>query len=1233
MRSHLYLRSNASFHAANTTGQELVNFSATVAGVTVTGSAVLDKGSTGSVISKSVFTEEELNRIMIPGESLCEGIGGVSKICGYFFAEVTIGTNHTHSSSSVRFDVIESKSCPVLIGQNVLKSGLTDLHYSYVENTVTFSVSDGRQIKVDFNINTPRKTEVKSQPMCLVADLSYAEAVKVPKPALSPCDSDTAVSWAKSTFKNSFDFDDELQLRQFCSVLYKWRHVFGTSEKFGKFPIEATIPTQGRPIKLKPRNIARALREPAEREIARMERIGIIEECPNSHGWLSPVMAVPKKKEGEVRIVVDYKASLNTRVVNEQTFPSQSCDDVFENFSPGQNFFSCLDLAAGYWQIPLAKNDRHKTAFKFGSKLYQWTRTPMGLKHAGDIFTRALSEATTEFKLDDRHAVVYIDDVLLCHSNFDQFLLLHEQLFKALDHFNLCVQTEKCEFLKRKVKFLGRSVDSTGTRPDDKMAQGIIDMKPPTSKAEVRSFCGRINFLRQFIGAQMNKPLLAEAFSIKMRPIYDQLTAKTFEWGEPQQKAFEALKESLSSKPFLCHFDNELQTVLATDASDIGCGAFLYQVDKKGEVRPIGAKSRSFTGAETRWSTTAQEAYGIIFGCEAFEYYLKGRFFQIQTDHKSLQFLDRTSFKEDKISRWQDRLAKFNFAICWIPGTQNQLADMLSRPYGSPSPELGPSEPKCRSFPIENTDLVVTLPSWVLPKLDLNSNKKLVFSDAGKVSRVTTEAVSNLCSAGATISSFLASSDKPFSDETTDLVQAQKNDKFLIKVLHSLRENVSFEKILDKSHSWYKTFARYEKCFKIDPTCGQLQLQSRSGLLLKVVPEKLISTHLHRAHVGLSHSGRRRTTWALRSFWWPQKFSDIRLFVQSCSTCSSRKGRYGAAAIATGVNDKGKSAGDILYIDFVSFRSARGLSKVCTVMDGFTRHLSAYAFKSDTANDAATAVYRWICENHLVPKCISSDRGCHFRNQLLASLCKEFSIRQALHVSYRPTATGILERVHRVLRSGLSMMEFETGKLWPDLLREVVNSYNAAPNCTTGVSPHFARFGTESELIFPDSGRIQAGDPLTHGLGLAANIAQANQVIKVANQAANSLQLAKNQLRPIEKLLQKNDRVQIFRPQNRQNQEKLMAWGTSGTVLSCNDLTAKVHFDHSDKIDWVSRAHLKLLPPRPAHLQVDSLEETVLPLPEQSGGGAAKVLPPLVDSPEVRTSTRRRKPPDRYQAR
>ena len=94
-----------------------------------------------------------------------------------------------------------------------------------------------------------------------------------------------------------------------------------------------------------------------------------------------------------------------------------------------------------------------------------------------------------------------------------------------------------------------------------------------------------------------------------------------------------------------------------------------------------------------------------------------------------------------------------------------------------------------------------------------------------------------------------------------------------------------------------------------------------------------------------------------------------------------------------------------------------------------------------------------------------------------------------------------------------------------------------------------------------------------------------------------------------------------------------MAWGTSGTVLSCNDLTAKVHFDHSDKIDWVSRAHLKLVPPRPAHLQVDSLEETVLPLPEQSRGGAVKSLPSLVDSPKVRTSTRRRKPPDRYQAR
>ena len=166
-------------------------------------------------------------------------------------------------------------------------------------------------------------------------------------------------------------------------------------------------------------------------------------------------------------------------------------------------------------------------------------------------------------------------------------------------------------------------------------------------------------------------------------------------------------------------------------------------------------------------------------------------------------------------------------------------------------------------------------------------------------------------------------------------------------------------------------------------------------------------------------------------------------------------------------------------------------------------------------------------------------------------------------------------------------------------------------------------------------------------MNLSANIYQANRVIKIANDAANQLQLAKNDQKHIERVLQPGDNVQVYRPQNRHNIEKLFAWGTADKVITCNNLVALIEFTDTGKTDYVSRTHLKYVAPRPPHLQLDELEYPALPKPEQSGGGSqspcsdklAEIFKPkvsdngAVSTDNVVTTQRRRKPPERFQAR
>ena len=81
--------------------------------------------------------------------------------------------------------------------------------------------------------------------------------------------------------------------------------------------------------------------------------------------------------------------------------------------------------------------------------------------------------------------------------------------------------------------------------------------------------------------------------------------------------------------------------ILQTDASNRIVGAVLSQLDEEGRDRPIAYFSRKLLPREERFSTVEQECLAIKLGVEAFKVYLMGRYFVIQTDHRSLEQAER----------------------------------------------------------------------------------------------------------------------------------------------------------------------------------------------------------------------------------------------------------------------------------------------------------------------------------------------------------------------------------------------------------------------------------------------------------------------------------------------------------------------------------------------------------------------------------------------------------------
>ena len=125
---------------------------------------------------------------------------------------------------------------------------------------------------------------------------------------------------------------------------------------------------------------------------------------------------------------------------------------------------------------------------------------------------------------------------------------------------------------------------------------------------------------------------------------------------------------------------------MATDASDLGLGAVLFQV-VDGQQHIIECASRSLSVSEKNYSATKLELSGLLFALERFEYLILLRPFTVYTDHSALLSLFKAKFTYQVLTcEWYERVLRFidTMSIVHCPGVQNVLPDLLSRSYKRP---------------------------------------------------------------------------------------------------------------------------------------------------------------------------------------------------------------------------------------------------------------------------------------------------------------------------------------------------------------------------------------------------------------------------------------------------------------------------------------------------------------------------------------------------------------------
>ena len=415
------------------------------------------------------------------------------------------------------------------------------------------------------------------------------------------------------------------------------------------------------PVKCRPYPMPYAKREVVKQEVEKMIKLGVCES--SSASYAAPIVLV-SKPDGSIRFCTNY--TLLNKITVFDCEPMPSPDYVYSKVADC-NYFTKIDMAKGYWQVPVREKDRDKTSFITPDGLYRYLRMPFGMINSSSTFNKLVKKLL--HGLDNVDS--FVDDIL-CHTiEWIQHLMILRDILQRLRDAKLSARPSKCFIGFNQIDFLGHNVGRGVIRPDESKVQKILHADRPVTKKQIRSFLGLVGFYRKFI------PQFA-SISAVLTDMVKNGKPNIVQWSEESDKAFHILRRYLVTEPIL-HLPNfEYPFMLQTDASSTGIGAILLQEFSE-NLFPVMYASRKLLPRETRYSTIERECLAIVWGVCKFQVYLYGKTFILQTDHRPLLYLQNCKIKNGRLMRWALQLQPFRFSIQAIKGSQNVGADFLSR--------------------------------------------------------------------------------------------------------------------------------------------------------------------------------------------------------------------------------------------------------------------------------------------------------------------------------------------------------------------------------------------------------------------------------------------------------------------------------------------------------------------------------------------------------------------------
>ena len=332
-----------------------------------------------------------------------------------------------------------------------------------------------------------------------------------------------------------------------------------------------------------------------------------------------------------------------------------------------------------------------KTTFSWQGRRFCFRGAPYGLRHLSQVFQSTMEQILATCS---DFVAVYIDDCLVWSADPEQHAKHLSAVLSCLNKWNLRLNVEKCHWGFTRVAVLGHVLTGDTKSVDPDKISTLQQWPVPKTGKQVMALLGFLNFLREYI------PL----YSTLAAPFEPLRSVKNVAavWNSDLDAAFARFRAVLGAAPVLEFPRDGLKFIVATDASQFGIAAVLFQEwDQKAHY--ITFLSKALNGAQLNYSATKRELLAIVFALQRLREYLFGTHFELRTDHKALTYMFTQKHANTMLQNWLDVLLDFSFDVVHHPGITMILPDALSRIYAEVryAPQVASTNASLRAHSVE----------------------------------------------------------------------------------------------------------------------------------------------------------------------------------------------------------------------------------------------------------------------------------------------------------------------------------------------------------------------------------------------------------------------------------------------------------------------------------------------------------------------------------------------------